>query len=101
MHKSDTLAGSHTIDQALLLFGKPRSVTAFLRSNRGVVSDVDDTFTIILQYSGAQRDLLVTIKTGIITPLKDQLNYFVRGTKGSYVKVKSSIIHTEGKGHTG
>ncbi|KAJ9150626.1 Scyllo-inositol 2-dehydrogenase (NADP(+)) [Coniochaeta hoffmannii] len=78
--------GSHTIDQALLLFGKPRSVTAFLRSNRGVASDVDDTFTIILQYSGAQRDLLVTIKTGIITPLKDQLNCFVRGTKGSYVK---------------
>ncbi|KAB5581132.1 hypothetical protein GE09DRAFT_1085160 [Coniochaeta sp. 2T2.1] len=78
--------GSHTIDQALVLFGKPHSVTAFLRSNRGVESDVDDTFTIILQYTGAQSNLLVTIKTGVITPLKDQFKYFVRGSKGSYVK---------------
>jgi hypothetical protein len=51
---------------------------------------VDDTFTLILQYSGAQSNLLVTIKTGVITPLKDQLNYFVRGTKGSYLKVSLS-----------
>lgn len=78
--------GSHTIDQALLLFGKPYSVTAFLRSNRGVPSDIDDTFTIILQYSGAHNHLVVTIKTATITPLKDQLKYLVRGTTGSYVK---------------
>jgi hypothetical protein len=71
----------------LVLFGKPKSVTAFLRSNRGVESDIDDTFTIMLQYSGAQSNLLVTIKTGVVTPLKDQLNYFVRGSRGSYIKV--------------
>ena len=79
--------GSHTIDQALVLFGRPHSVTAFLRSNRGVESNVDDTFTVILQYTSAQSNLLVTIKTGVITPLKDQFKYFVRGSKGSYVKV--------------
>ncbi|KAJ0361131.1 hypothetical protein COL26b_013816 [Colletotrichum chrysophilum] len=78
--------GTHTIDQALLLFGPPKSVTGFLRSNRGIDSDIDDTFTIILQYGGERRDLLVTIKTGIITHMQDQLKYFVRGTKGTYLK---------------
>lgn len=70
-----------------MLFGRPHSVTAFLRSNRGVDSEIDDTFTVILQYAGAQRNLLVTMKTAVISHLKDQLQYIVRGTKGSYVKV--------------
>lgn len=79
--------GSHTIDQALLLFGRPKSVTGFLRALRGVESEVDDTFTIILQYGPPQQDLLVTIKTNIVSPMPDQLKYFVRGTKGTFVKV--------------
>ncbi|KAK3330011.1 hypothetical protein B0H66DRAFT_572243 [Apodospora peruviana] len=78
--------GTHTIDQALHLFGRPASVTGFLRSNRGVDSDIDDTFTIILQYSGAQKNLLVTVKTSIVTHMKDQLKFFVRGTEGTYLK---------------
>jgi predicted dehydrogenase len=81
--------GSHTIDQALLLFGTPASVTAFLRSNRGMESDIHDTFTIMLQYAGAQKNLLVTIKTGVVSHMKDQLKYFVRGTKGTYIKVSN------------
>ncbi|KAK0751632.1 oxidoreductase [Schizothecium vesticola] len=78
--------GTHTIDQALHLFGPPASVTGFFRSNRGIDSDVDDTFTIILQYAGDQRNLLVTIKTAIVTHMKDQLRFFARGTKGTYLK---------------
>ncbi|KAH6619321.1 hypothetical protein B0J18DRAFT_400272 [Chaetomium sp. MPI-SDFR-AT-0129] len=78
--------GTHTLDQALFLFGTPASVTAFLRSNRGVDSDVDDTFTIILQYSGAQKNLLVAVKTAVVTHMQDQLRLFVRGTKGSFLK---------------
>lgn len=83
--------GSHTIDQALVLFGRPSSVIAFLRSNRGMESDIDDTFTIILQYSGEQKSLLVTIKTTVVTHMKDQLKYFVRGTKGTFVKVSAAL----------
>lgn len=79
--------GSHSIDQALVLFGRPSSVTAFLRSLRGVESEIDDTFTIILQYDGEQKDLLVTIKTTIVSPMVDQLKTFVRGTEGSLIKV--------------
>ncbi|KAK4451402.1 hypothetical protein QBC34DRAFT_400902 [Podospora aff. communis PSN243] len=78
--------GTHTIDQALTMFGRPASVTAFLRSNRGVDSEIDDTYTIILQYAGEQKNLLVTIKTAIVTHMKDQLRFFARGTKGTYLK---------------
>ncbi|KAK0656899.1 oxidoreductase [Cercophora newfieldiana] len=78
--------GTHTIDQALTLFGRPASVTGFLRSNRGVDSEIDDTYTIILQYDGEQKNLLVTIKTAIVTHMKDQLRFFARGTKGTYLK---------------
>jgi predicted dehydrogenase len=31
-------------------------------------------------------DLLVTVKTSVITPMAQQLKYWVRGTKGSFIK---------------
>ncbi len=62
-------------------------MTCFLRVLRGIESDVDDSFTLILQYEKPQQDLLVTIKTNVASCMQDQLKYFVRGTKGSYVKV--------------
>jgi predicted dehydrogenase len=85
--------GTHTIDQALYLFGRPASVTAFLRSNRGVDSEVDDTYTVMLQYEGEQKNLLVTIKTAIVSHMKDQMRFFVRGTAGTYLKVKLPVPH--------
>jgi Oxidoreductase family, C-terminal alpha/beta domain len=84
--------GTHTIDQALYLFGPPASVTGFFRSNRGVESDVDDTFTIILQYSGERKNLVVTVKTAIVSHMKDQLKFLVRGTNGSYLKVGTPAV---------
>ncbi|KAJ3054537.1 hypothetical protein HK097_001566 [Rhizophlyctis rosea] len=80
--------GTHTVDQALTLFGTPTSVTGFLRANRDNAgeSDIDDSFTIILQYGGDKKKLLVTVKTTIVSNLKDQLKFFVRGTEGSFIK---------------
>ncbi|KAH8801412.1 oxidoreductase [Xylogone sp. PMI_703] len=78
--------GTHSIDQALALFGRPQSVTGFFRAQRGIDSEVEDSFTIILQYDGAQKDLLVTVKTSITTPMAQQLKQLVRGTKGSFIK---------------
>lgn len=81
--------GTHSLDQAFALFGPPSSVTAFLRSQRtapGTPSPIEDSFTIILQYTGAQKDLLVTVKTAVVSPLEKQLKYCVRGTKASYTK---------------
>ena len=81
--------GTHSIDQVLQFFGRPASVTAFLRSLRGIGSEIDDTFTIVLQYGG-KRNLLVTIKTTVVScplgPMGSQLKVLIRGTKGSYIK---------------
>lgn len=82
-------AGTHSLDQALVLFGRPKSVTGFFRVQRDAESEVEDTFTIILQYDGAQKDLLVTVKTAVVTPMDQQLKQLVRGTKGSFIKVLS------------
>ncbi|KAH9211517.1 oxidoreductase [Leptodontidium sp. 2 PMI_412] len=80
--------GSHTLDQALVLFGRPKSVTAFLKVLRGIESEVDDTFTVILQY---ESPLLVTVKTAIVSCLPQPIKYIVRGTDGSYVKYGDDI----------
>ena len=82
--------GTHSVDQVLQLFGRPASVTAFLRSLRGIESEIDDTFTIVLQYASPQKSLLVTIKTTVVScplgPMGSQLKALIRGTKGSYIK---------------
>lgn len=80
-------AGTHSVDQALALFGRPQSVTGFFRTQRDIESEVEDSFTIILQYGGSQKDLLVTVKTSVTTPMAKQLKQLVRGTKGSFIKV--------------
>ncbi|OBT85651.1 hypothetical protein VE02_05800 [Pseudogymnoascus sp. 03VT05] len=81
--------GTHSIDQALVLFGLPKSVTGFFRVQRGMESEVEDSFTIVLQYDGAQKELLVTVKTSVVTPMAQQLKFLVRGTKGSFIKFQN------------
>jgi predicted dehydrogenase len=78
--------GTHSLDQAYVLFGRPASVTAFFRVQRGIDSEVEDSFTIILQYGGDQKGLLVTVKTCVVSPMAQQLKFWIRGTKGSYLK---------------
>lgn len=78
--------GTHSLDQAYVLFGRPASVTAFFRVQRGIESEVEDSFTIILQYDGAQKGLLVTVKTCVLSPMSQQLKFWIRGSKGSYIK---------------
>jgi len=78
--------GCHTLDQALALFGRPASVTGFYRALRGIKSKEDDTFTLILQYSGEKENLVVTVKTTVINKMPQPLKYFVRGYDGTYIK---------------
>jgi predicted dehydrogenase len=81
--------GTHSLDQTLLLFGRPKSVTGFQRVLRmeNAPNAADDSFTIILQYGGEYESMLVTVKTTIVSPNSKQLKYWVRGTEGSFVKV--------------
>lgn len=85
--------GTHSVDQALTLFGIPETITGFYRNQRGSDSSVEDAFTIILSYRH-RSELLVTVKTSIVSPLSKQIKFIVKGTKGSYVKV--SLVSTSG-----
>ena len=82
--------GTHTIDQTLLLFGQPKSVTAVTRVLRGKGGQgADDMFTILLQYGGEQSNLVAEVKTTIVSPfpMSRMLKYSVRGTEGGFIKV--------------
>lgn len=77
--------GSHSIDQALQILGTPTKVTGWIRCLRpNVVSEVDDTFMVVLEY--ADRPTICTVKTTVVNVLQDPLKYFVRGRTGSFVK---------------
>jgi predicted dehydrogenase len=76
--------GCHSLDQALHLFGKPKSVTSFYRSLRGVKSETEDSFHMILQYK--DKPLIVHVKTHAVTKMRQPLKYLIRGNSGTYIK---------------
>ena len=72
--------GSHLIDQALCLFGKPTSILADLQSQRKG-SEVDDYFRLQLKY----ETLNVILTSGMLVE-NPGLRYMLHGELGSYVK---------------
>ena len=82
--------GSHTMDQAMVLFGPPKYITGFYRALRhpgqGFTSESEDTFDIIMDYGVEGGNMLVEVKTSVVSRLVDDLKWFVRGYEGSFVK---------------
>ncbi len=72
--------GPHLIDQALVLFGSPETVTAEIRTVREG-SAIDDYFSILLGY----RDKLVTLKSSLLI-YHNSPRYLIHGSKGSFTK---------------
>jgi len=72
--------GSHMIDQALVLFGKPESVYADIRILR-TGGRVDDAFTLLLGYEGIK----VTLKASYLVKEAGP-RYYLHGTEGSFLK---------------
>ncbi len=72
--------GPHMIDQALVLFGWPKSVTADLQKQREG-SKVIDYFHITLHYE--QHDAIVTAGMFAQGPV---MKYYIKGTEGLYTK---------------
>jgi predicted dehydrogenase len=71
----------HLIDHALLLFGIPEAVTADIRVEREHAV-VDDSFDLILHYSGGLRATLrATMLAAVTRP-----RFILHGTNGAYVK---------------
>jgi predicted dehydrogenase len=72
--------GSHLIDQALVLFGMPKSVFADIRKLRPE-GKVDDCFEVKLRY----EILTVTLKASVFVK-EPGPRYILHGRKGSFVK---------------
>ncbi len=72
--------GSHLVDQALVLFGKPLAVSADIRSERDP-SIANDSFEIRLRYS----EFTVKVGGNSLT-LPPSLRFHLRGTTGNYWK---------------
>lgn len=76
--------GTHLIDQAVHLFGLPNEITGFITAQREInTENYEDSFTVLLHYDR----LLVTVKSGVISPEENQLRFWIRGEKGSFKKV--------------
>ncbi len=77
--------GSHLIDQALQLFGKPEAVFADVRIIRPI-SKVDDYFEVVLYYP----NLRVKLKSSYL--VREALPaYILHGSKGSFIKSRGDI----------
>lgn len=72
--------GPHLIDQALVLFGDPKAITADVRIQRQKAS-IDDYFQIELLYD----ELKVILKAGMLVKELGP-HYIIHGNKGSFIK---------------
>ncbi|GHB29820.1 oxidoreductase [Mongoliitalea lutea] len=72
--------GTHLIDQAVLLFGKPTSVQAtILKQRNNAVAD--DFFDITLHYPGIHCRLTASCMSNV-----PMMKFLILGEKGSYIK---------------
>lgn len=76
--------GPHLIDQALVLFGEPREITATACFQRET-SQVDDSFDVCLEYGDAGHGLRATLRARIVA-FAPGPHFLTHGTKGSFVK---------------
>jgi predicted dehydrogenase len=74
--------GPHVIDQALVLFGQPQSISASAFCQRAT-SKIDDSFDVCLEYP--ERQLRATGRARIIAYAPGP-HFLIHGTKGSFVK---------------
>lgn len=74
--------GPHVIDQALVLFGEPQSITASAFCQRST-SKVDDSFDVCLEYPERQLRAMGRARIMAYAPGP---HFLIHGTKGSFVK---------------
>ena len=76
--------GSHMIDQALHLFGKPYAVFADITIIRPI-SRVDDYFEVLLYYKNLRVRVIATALA------REAQGYVIHGSKGSFIKPKTNL----------
>jgi scyllo-inositol 2-dehydrogenase (NADP+) len=72
--------GPHLIDQALILFGEPQSITAWALRQRST-SVVDDAFDVFLEYPRTR--VLLRARSLAFMPT---VHFLIHGTRGTFVK---------------
>ncbi len=77
--------GPHLLDQALALFGTPRSITASIRRERDVTV-IEDAFDIALEFDGPAGHGLRYECHATMLAAEPAPRFRVHGTLGSYVK---------------
>jgi scyllo-inositol 2-dehydrogenase (NADP+) len=81
--------GPHVIDQALVLFGEPRTITASAFCERAT-SQVDDSFDVCLEYPSSEYPSLGAglraMARARIIAFAPGPHFLIHGTKGSFVK---------------
>ena len=75
--------GPHVIDQALVLFGEPRAITASAFCERET-SRVDDSFDVCLEYSNSGAGLRAMARARIIA-FAPGPHFLLQGTRGSFL----------------
>lgn len=75
--------GTHILDQIVVAFGLPVSVTGIFTNQRQDGAEEPDAITILLQFKDG---MLATAKAAVISVETEQLRFWVRGTKGSWKK---------------
>lgn len=80
--------GSHLIDQALQLFGKPEAIFADIAIMRPI-SQVDDYFELLLYYPGRRVRLKSSYQVRESLP-----GYVFHGSKGSFIKARTDVQET-------
>jgi len=73
--------GSHLIDQALFLFGLPKSIYADIKTQREG-AEVEDNYILILNY---KNNLRVTLRTSFL--MKEEIpKFIINGQRGTFIK---------------
>ncbi len=73
--------GSHLIDQALFLFGLPKSIFADIKTQREG-AEVEDNYILIMNY---ENNLRVTLRTSFL--MKEEIpKFIINGQRGSFIK---------------
>ncbi|KAF5017220.1 hypothetical protein F66182_10873 [Fusarium sp. NRRL 66182] len=78
--------GTHLVDQAYVLFGKPQAVHGRLVSQRSGRFDFENPDAVSAELSYPDG-LLVNIRISVLSAEVDQPRFWLRGTKGSFRKL--------------
>ena len=77
--------GPHLVDQALVLFGIPKAITASVRKDRDS-TDIEDAFDITLHYPGQSGSGLLAHCRATWLACDASPRFLLHGTKGSFKK---------------